>query len=213
MSRNALLNTDTEDLKELLSNGKSYGVPPYQRDYSWKTEHWEDLWEDLLMIEVSQEDHFMGAIVLEIEERKKFRIIDGQQRLATLSILILATIDYLYSLAQQGIDVTANNERAALLESSYIGAKDPTNLRIIPKLKLNANDDDFFQLNIVQRKAPAGGIRALRDSEKLLWECFQFFKSKIADKFSGHKTGEAIAAFISNLVTERLIFISVRVQD
>lgn len=32
MARRALLNTDTEDLKELLSNGKSYTVPPYQRD-------------------------------------------------------------------------------------------------------------------------------------------------------------------------------------
>jgi hypothetical protein len=39
MARSTLLNTDTEDLKELLSNGKSYSVPPYQRDYStyvWK---------------------------------------------------------------------------------------------------------------------------------------------------------------------------------
>jgi uncharacterized protein with ParB-like and HNH nuclease domain len=49
MARTALLNTDTEDLKELLSNGKSYSVPPYQRDYSWKQEHWEDLWEDLII--------------------------------------------------------------------------------------------------------------------------------------------------------------------
>jgi len=57
MARSALLNTDTEDLKELLSNGKSYSVPPYQRDYLWKAEHWEDLWEDLLTIEVSEEDH------------------------------------------------------------------------------------------------------------------------------------------------------------
>ncbi len=39
MPRSTLLNTDTEDLKEILSNGKSYSVPPYQRDYSWKNEH------------------------------------------------------------------------------------------------------------------------------------------------------------------------------
>ena len=68
MARSTLLNTDTEDLKELLSNGKSYTVPPYQRDYSWKQEHWEDLWEDLLTIEVNGEDHYMGAIVLENHE-------------------------------------------------------------------------------------------------------------------------------------------------
>jgi uncharacterized protein with ParB-like and HNH nuclease domain len=130
MARSTLLNTDTEDLKELLSNGKNYSVPPYQRDYSWRPEHWEDLWEDLTTIEVNGEDHYMGAIVLESAERKQFRIIDGQQRMATLSILILACVDYLYGLAVENVDTTANKERATLLESSYLGAKDPTSLRI-----------------------------------------------------------------------------------
>lgn len=213
MARTALLNTDTEDLKEFLSNGKSYSVPPYQRDYSWKQEHWEDLWEDLMNAEANREDHYMGSVVLESEERKFFRIIDGQQRMATLSILILACVDYLYVLARENVDDAANRERAALLESSYLGAKDPATLRITPKLKLNANDDDFFQLNVAQRKRPQGGLRGLRDSEKLLWECFQFFSRKVQEKFSRRKRGEEIAAFVSEIVTERLVFISVRVQD
>jgi hypothetical protein len=213
MARSALLNTDTEDLKELLGNGKSYSVPPYQRDYSWKQEHWEDLWEDLAEVEAHQEDHYMGAIVLETGERKQFRVIDGQQRMATLSILILACVDYLYGLAIDGVDAIANKERATLLESSYLGAKDPTSLRITPKLKLNANDDDFFQLNLAQRKPPQGGVRGLRDSERLLWECFLFFKGKVRARFSTHGKGEQVAAFVSEIVTERLVFISVRVQD
>ena len=213
MSNSSLLNTDTEDLKELLSNGKHYSVPAYQRDYSWKQEHWEDLWEDLITVEASREDHYMGAIVLESGERKQFRVIDGQQRMATLSILILACVDHLYDLALTGVDETANRERAALLESSYLGAKDPSSLRITPKLKLNANDDDFFQLNLAQRKPPQGGVRGLRDSERLMWECFQFFKRRIQDKFSGNEGGRRVASFVSEIVTERLVFISVRVQD
>src|SRR5271166_5156061 len=110
MARTALLNTDTEDLKELLGNGKSYSVPPYQRDYSWKQEHWEDLWEDLINAEANREDHYMGSVVLESGERKLFRIIDGQQRMATLSILILACVDYLYVLARENVDAAANKE-------------------------------------------------------------------------------------------------------
>lgn len=213
MGRSALLNTDTEDLKELLSNGKSYGVPPYQRDYSWKQEHWEDLWEDLLTIEASSEDHYMGAVVLESGERKQFRIIDGQQRMATLSIVILACTDYLFALAADGLDVENNKERAGELERSYLGTKDPASLRITPKLKLNANDDDFFQLNIAQRKAPQGGVRGLRDSERLLWDCFLFFRRKLQEKFAARKKGEEVARFVNEVVTERLVFISVRVQD
>lgn len=213
MARSALLNTDTEDLKELLSNGKSYSVPPYQRDYSWKAEHWEDLWEDLLTVEASEEDHYMGAVVLETQERKQYRIIDGQQRMASLSILILACVECLYDLANAGVDADDNSERASELERSYLGTKDPASLRITPKLKLNANDDDFFQLNIAQRKAPQGGLRGLRDSERLMWECFQFFRRKIADKFMPAEKGDEIARFVNDVVTERLVFISVRVQD
>lgn len=213
MPRSTLLNTDTEDLKELLSNGKTYTVPPYQRDYSWKQEHWEDLWEDLLTVESTGEDHYMGTIVLESGERKQFRIIDGQQRMATLSILILACVDYLYDLADEGVDVEDNKERARVLESNYLGAKDAASLRITPKLRLNANDDDFFQLNLAQRKAPQGGLRALRDSERLLWQCFLFFKAKLHAKFDPRKAGEEVAELVSETVTEKLVFISVRVQD
>jgi len=145
MARSALLNTDTEDLKELLSNGKSYSVPAYQRDYSWKQEHWEDLWEDLKTVEQTREDHYMGAVVLESQDRKHFRIIDGQQRLATLSTLILACVDYLEEIAKAGVDSEKNRERARLLESSYLGAKDPSSLRVVSKLKLKANDDASFR--------------------------------------------------------------------
>ena len=213
MARSTLLNTDTEDLKELLSNGKSYNVPPYQRDYSWKTEHWEDLWEDILSVAVDRDDHYMGAVVLETAERKHYRIIDGQQRMATLSILILSCVDFLYQLASDEIDARDNRERASELERSYLGAKDPASLRITPKLQLNANDNDFFQLNIAQRKSPQGGVRGLRDSEKLLWDCFQFFRRKVRDKFELERNGADVARFINEVVTERLVFISVRVQD
>ncbi len=213
MARSSLLTTDTEDLKELLSNGKTYSVPAYQRDYSWKSNHWDDLWEDLQALEGNHEDHYMGTVVLETGERKHFKVIDGQQRIATLCILVLACVDALYELAQSGIDADNNKKRAGLLESSYLGAQDPTSLRITPKLQLNANDEDFFQLNLVQRKAPQGGVRGLRHSEKLLWDCFQYFKTKVHEKFSKAKRGEDITTFINDVVSERLVFITVRVQD
>lgn len=212
-ANSSLLNTDTEDLKELLANGKSYTVPPYQRDYSWKQEHWEDLWDDLMVVAGGGGDHYMGALVLEVGDRKQFRIIDGQQRLATLSILILACVDVLYRLAEEGVDTEANRERAGLLESSYLGSKDPASLRMVPKLKLNANDEAFFQLNLSQRIPPAGGVRVLRDSERLMWSCFLFFRERVEGLFLTTKDGFGIADFVNRTVAEQLVFISVRVQD
>lgn len=83
---------------------------------------------------------------------------------------------------------------------------------VSPKLQLNANDDDFFQFNIVQRRSPVGGLRRLRDSEKKVWNCFEFFKKQVERKFAS-KRGEDVAKFINEVVTERLVFISVRVLD
>lgn len=125
----------------------------------------------------------------------------------------MACIDYLLTLADEGVVADAIRERANLIEASYVGSKDPSSLRTIPKLKLNANDDDFFQLNIVQRKPPHGGTRHLRDSERLLWECFSFFKAKIQEAFGTNQEGQEVAEFVGRVVTERLLFISVRVQD
>ncbi|HEY9827649.1 MAG TPA: DUF262 domain-containing HNH endonuclease family protein [Stenomitos sp.] len=212
-TNSSLLNTDTEDLKELLSNGKLYEVPPYQRDYSWKTEQWEDLWEDIRSLYDHDNDHYMGAIVLQSGDRKKFRIIDGQQRIATLSILVLASISCLRELQSAGIDAESNGNRANLLESAFIGSKDPVSLRVVSKLRLNEHDNKFYQLNLSQLVSPAGGVRNLSDSERLMWECFLFFKQKLRDYFHENLNGESIAAFINEIVSERLLFISVRVQD
>jgi Protein of unknown function DUF262/Protein of unknown function (DUF1524) len=213
MSRS--LNTDTEDLKEILSNGKSYVVPAFQRNYAWKEENWEDLWEDLLVIEQNESaadgerDHYMGALVLELVGGKQFRVIDGQQRLATLSIFILAVINYLRTISATD---PQNSERADLITSQYIGAKDPATLRIVPKLRLNDSDNPFFQNHLVQARPPASP-RTLTDSERLLWACYEFFQKKVKEKFNNQVNGEAIAQFVGSVVTERLIFISVRVQD
>ena len=43
-----LLNTGTASYNDLISNGRTFSVPPYQRDYSWEKEYWEDLWMDIL---------------------------------------------------------------------------------------------------------------------------------------------------------------------
>ncbi|MCX6615949.1 MAG: DUF262 domain-containing protein, partial [Acidobacteria bacterium] len=48
MSKVNLLNVRTINYWELIGNGKAFRVPPYQRDYSWGEEQWEDLWNDIL---------------------------------------------------------------------------------------------------------------------------------------------------------------------
>ncbi len=213
MAASNLLATSTPNLKNLLGNGRSYRVPSFQRDYSWKEEHWEDLWLDLQDITAKRSSqHYMGSLVLmQNENPEEYTIIDGQQRIATLSILILCVIARLRELSDGGVEPDANRERAALLRGSFIGAKQPGSLVEASKLTLNRNDDDFYQGTLVQLEKPASE-RSLGDSEKQLWGVFKYFSKRIGEEFS-KSSGQQLAEWIDSLVSVRLLFIKVVVED
>lgn len=99
-------NTSNQSLRQLLGNGLLYRVPPFQRDYSWTDEEWDDLWQDILGLfaEDGETAHYMGYLVLQSSNNKQFDIIDGQQRLTTISILILAALDHLQKLVSLAIE-------------------------------------------------------------------------------------------------------------
>ena len=145
MTRSNVLNTRTINYLELIGNGKQYRVPPYQRDYSWSEEQWEDLWNDLMDLRKDPDErHYLGALVVEERGDREFLIIDGQQRLATLSVLALAVIAQLRTMADGGIDASPNSERAQELRNRFIGEKDPASLTESGRLYLNETDNDFY---------------------------------------------------------------------
>ncbi len=128
-----------------MGNGKRYAIPPYQRDYSWCEEHWDDLWNDILALRDEPESrHYMGALVVQAKTDRDFLVIDGQQRLATLSIVALVIIDKLKKLAESNLDSERNLERSKGLRNRYVGEKDPASLIESSKLTMNATDDGFY---------------------------------------------------------------------
>lgn len=211
MARAALLDTNTVDLNDIFANGKLYRVPPYQRDYSWDIENWEDLWNDILSLENSSLQHYLGAIVLQ-RDGGGLTVIDGQQRLATLSLLALAALRHILDLRDAGLEADRNQERYDLLYRQFIGSKDPASLRYSSKLALNSTDDGFYQQYLIQFRQPAN-VRKLRESERLLWEAYQYFYEQIGARFGPGCTGEDLAEFLNALVGHRLIFIQIGVED
>ena len=81
-----------------------------------------------------------------ISNNKEFQIIDGQQRLTTMSLLILSTLKCLKELVDSGIEAENNLKRKDSLLNSYIGYVDPVTLISNNKLKLNRNSDDYYQI-------------------------------------------------------------------
>ncbi|HEX6375858.1 MAG TPA: DUF262 domain-containing protein [Allosphingosinicella sp.] len=197
----------------MLGNGRSFRVPPYQRDYSWGEEQWEDLWNDLLELRGHLDDsHYMGALVVEAKSDREFEIIDGQQRLATLSLFALAVIEQLEDLAKREVKAEDNRERARALRNRFIGEKDPASLVEASKLNLNATNNFFYQDYLVQLRPPLNP-RGLVKSNRLLWECFNYFKERIKRGEGWLENGEALARLLSETVGRQLMFIRITVDD
>src|ERR1035437_4867071 len=99
----------------LFKKGK-YIIPDYQREFDWDDEQIEELLEDLDDIGIN-ENHFIGHMVCEGEYNGfLFKVIDGQQRITTLTILLCAIRDKFISLKETNL--------AEAIHSSYIFGKD-----------------------------------------------------------------------------------------
>ncbi len=204
-------NTSNETLRKLLGNGLTYRIPSFQRDYSWTQTEWEDLWEDVVALfgPEPESGHYMGYLVLQSSDSKAHDVIDGQQRLTTLSIIILAGIALLQELSKKGTpDADLDRRRGEQLRNSYIGYQDPISLVAHSKLTLNRHNDRFYQTYIVPlERMPQRGLHA---SEHALRKGFEWFQKKMGDYTKG--SGEAVARLIDGIV-DKLFFTVITVTD
>lgn len=207
--------TENDTLRKLLGNGYFYSVPRFQRDYSWELEQWEDLWSDIMttLNDSDEPSHYMGYLVLQSGDDKAFKIIDGQQRITSLSLLILAVLKHLQELQKQGIDAQNNAQRIAQLRQSYIGYLDPVTLISHSKLTLNRNNNDYYQNYLVPlTHLPQRGFRV---SEHLLRRSFEYFFEKVSAYIEGteaNEKGVKLASLVEQ-ICDRLFFTVITVND
>lgn len=122
---------------------KRFIIPVYQRNYDWKTENCKQLYDDLVkVIKNKRRSHFFGSLVSVYEpsgRNTEFLVIDGQQRLTTVSLLLLA----MYNLIKSGIitpkDVYLDKQ---IYEDFLVDKYQPEETRI--KLKPVKNDQKAF---------------------------------------------------------------------
>ena len=87
--------------RQLIEGTKQFIIPVFQRDYAWGSANWEQLWNDISRTAASNGDrsHFVGSVVhipdRTVAARPSQLVIDGQQRLTTLTILCAALRDYI----------------------------------------------------------------------------------------------------------------------
>lgn len=161
------------NIYSILNGNKQFLIPVYQRYYSWETEQCSRLWKDIVdMQKKGKVGHFVGSIVNIAEQAmptgvQKYMIIDGQQRLTTLSLLLIALRDYAEKHPEDGT-VNARRIDNMLLKNEYEEGDERY------KLLLTETDRDLL-ISLVEKKpiSDPGLSRILPN--------YEFFVGKIAD--------------------------------
>ena len=206
--------TENNTFRKLIGNGLTYRIPRFQRDYSWTDEEWEDLWLDLVgtLQPGGEPAHYLGYLVLQSADDKTFDVIDGQQRLTTVSIIVLAILKNLQRQIDADNDADANKQRIDQIRQTYVGYLDPVTLVSRPKLTLNRNNNSYYQDYL----APLGHlpVRGFRASEHLLRKAFEWFDRHIGEllKKSTGSEGMRLAQFVEDM-SDRLFFTVITVTD
>lgn len=210
----SMFTAENKTYRKLIGNGLIYRIPRFQRDYSWGEEEWEDLWADLLaaLAEGGDAAHYMGYLVLQSQDEKNFDVIDGQQRLTTMTLIVLAALKHLQHLVDTGVQAEHNQQRAQQIRQTYIGYLDPVTLLARSKLTLNRNNDHYFQTYLLPL-APLP-VRGFRASENSLRKAFDWFYQKLG-LYLGEKSGDSgviLAQFVEG-ISDRLFFTVISVTD
>jgi len=161
-------------------------VPLNQREYSWEKKHVIDLLTDFTKA-MNKKSYFLGTIVFTSTPDDSLEVIDGQQRLATTTILIAAIRDHLHSVKE---DVLVNSIEQEFLFKIIREKKEKA-----PRLTLNHQDRDYFVARILERpRSPAReAATPKKPSHELLNEAGKLAAAHVKKLLSPHKKDNHVA--------------------
>lgn len=152
------MKTESHPIEEILKNRESFFIPPFQRPYAWGKPEIDRYFSDVLKIinseidetEKDKKEHFFGTLVIQIESTSvtdKVVVIDGQQRLTTTSIFLLAIRD-----------LTEDEVLKTRITNYYLKSRDSK-----IKLELSAKDKEAFYSLVEGKTAKSSVIKIAYD--------------------------------------------------
>lgn len=130
-----------------------YEIPKYQREYIWGTKQWEELFNDLME---NGAGYFLGSIICinttqDTLNNPKFEVVDGQQRLTTLSLLLAA----LYVTLDSNRDSLDEDQQSDILQlkRKLVIKKTQSEIRIVPQVQ-HKNLEDYMGLLADKKNLP-----------------------------------------------------------
>lgn len=163
-------------LNKLLNTSRQFIVPIFQRNYSWQKSQYEQLWFDILRASKFKEkqNHFIGSIVYidmgtPAGRPQQLLLIDGQQRLTTISILLCAIKDYV-----QKFNLETKLINLAKIKNQFLYNSDEIDEDRY-KLLLNVQDKETY-IKLIDNT-----IFTVNKLATNIIKCYEFFYERIED--------------------------------
>src|SRR5437870_4900659 len=148
-----------------------FKIPRFQRPYSWDRENVEDFWTDAL--QSPEEDYFIGSMVVYKEAENMFGVVDGQQRLTTITMLLCALRNMLakHKLADMAQGVHTLIERPDIVNKQTLVLQTETSY-------------PYFQEHIQKFGTPEMEVD-IGPEETALKDAFEYLNERLQDRISG----------------------------
>jgi hypothetical protein len=200
------IKSEEKSLGSILSDKRPLRVPTYQRNFSWTKAQITDLWDDIQSILYDNQDsHFLGSMVFIQKSDNSLDVVDGQQRLATVSLFLAAIRD--------GFAAANDSARAQHVETYYLCSRDLKTMEAVPKLALNEMDNDLYWQIIDSKKnysdlAIISKNKEIIESNRLLAQAYLSFYD-FAKKGSASFTNISYLSTLVEAITDSVSCIQV----
>ncbi len=185
--------------------GINFVIPPFQRAYSWEKENWEELFNDLKLVIDKNTHHFIGSVVIQ-KKGLELIVIDGQQRLTTISLLLLALAKWTkkhnvgnkYFYENIIKDYLVVTKRDGSQETRFKLSNKNNNLKEFENLVLGFYKENFVPAEI---------------QEKTLVEVVNFFEKELNEFNKKFQPTEDFEGTIFDKLTQNLNFIDIELEE
>lgn len=139
------MKADVSGVGKLISERGNFRVPDHQREYAWPAGAVEQFLEDIdTAVKNNEPDYFVGLIVLvEPESDGAWEILDGQQRLATTTMI--------YSAIRSWLKENGFEKDAQKVQENYIGISELGEEKDRPRIALNVRDREIFETAVANQ--------------------------------------------------------------
>ena len=166
-----------------------YTIPKYQREYTWSYREWEALYDD---ISENNDEYFIGSIIcipLGDTINPYLEVIDGQQRLTTISLFLTAIYtrlkDHVKYLSEDDGDVLPS------LRKSLKSKNSPNEMKLVPQVQ-NFNKDDYdYLLNEVGLRKATAPKHAYYSMRKIA-RCYTYYLKRLNKEMEGMDGDSAV---------------------